>query len=89
MAIPCLELEHPKRVGRLLGNRHLQGESPREAGNEQRFQSDSVKCKRVLSLWRLGLEYWRSGAALISRRNLEKVEQALRDEVHYQTQGLG
>jgi hypothetical protein len=26
---------------------------------------------------------------LSCRRNLEKVEQALRDEVHYQAQGLG
>jgi len=35
----------------------LTGLQAREAGHEQRFQSNSVKCKRVLSLWRLGLEY--------------------------------
>ncbi|XFB06452.1 transposase, partial [Azotobacter salinestris] len=37
----------------------LLGLQAREAGHERRFQSNSLKCKRVLSLWRLGLEYAR------------------------------
>ena len=59
----------------------LTGLQAREAGLEQRFQSNSLKDKRVLSLWRLGLEYWRNCTGFSRRGNLEKVEQGLRDEV--------
>lgn len=34
----------------------LTGLQAREAGHERRFQSNSLKRRRVLSLWRLGLD---------------------------------
>ncbi|TBW33918.1 IS4 family transposase [Azotobacter chroococcum] len=67
----------------------LLGLQAREAGHERRFQSNSLKCKRVLSLWRLGLEYARTGAGAISRETLRNLELALRREVHRQAQELG
>ena len=60
-----------------------------ESGLERRYQSNSVKEKRVLSLWRLGLEYWRSCTDFGDRGHLEIVERALRDEVCHQAQSLG
>ena len=67
----------------------LLGLQARQQGHEQRFQSNSLKHKRVLSLWRLGLEYWRNYGQEISRDALEEIELCLRREVHQQAQGLG
>jgi len=67
----------------------LLGLQAREAGHERRFQSNSVKDRHVLSLWRLGLEYARTYAGDISRERLRKLELALRREVHRQAQELG
>lgn len=66
----------------------LTGLQAREAGHERRVQSNSLKRRRVLSLWRLGLEYWRSGRGSNSRNTLERVEHALRAEVHQEAQAL-
>ncbi len=66
----------------------LTGLQARESKLEQRYQSNSLKDRRVLSLWRLGLEYWRCCTDFGGREHLEKLEQALRDEVHYQAQSL-
>lgn len=66
----------------------LTGLQAREAGHEHRFQSNSLKHRRVLSLWRLGLEYWRSGRDSNSRKTLERLEPALRDEVRQQARAL-
>jgi len=66
----------------------LTGLQAREAGHERRFQSNSLKRRRVLSLWRLGLEYWRSGRGSNSRKTLERLEHALRAEVHQEAQAL-
>uniref|UniRef100_UPI00128EC5E7 transposase n=2 Tax=Pseudomonas corrugata TaxID=47879 RepID=UPI00128EC5E7 len=66
----------------------LTGLQAREAGHERRFQSNSLKRRRVLSLWRLGLEYWRSGRGSNSRSTLERLEHALRAEVHQEVQAL-
>ncbi|SEJ47942.1 Transposase DDE domain-containing protein, partial [Azotobacter beijerinckii] len=67
----------------------LLGLQAREAGHERRFQSNSVKDRHVLSLWRLGLEYARTYAGDISRERLRELELALRREVHRQAQELG
>jgi len=56
--------------------------------NRRRFQS-SLKGKHVLSLWRLGLKYARTGAGAISQERLRGLELALRREVHRQAQELG
>ena len=66
----------------------ITGLQAREAGHEHRFQSNSLKRRRVLSLWRLGLEYWRNGRGSSSRKTLERLERALRAEVHQQAQAL-
>ncbi len=66
----------------------LTGLQARESKLEQRYQSNSFKDRRVLSLWRLGLEYWRCCTDFGGREHLEKLEQTLRDEVHYQAQSL-
>jgi hypothetical protein len=66
----------------------LTGLQAREAGHEHRFQSNSLKRRRVLSLWRLGLEYWRSGHGSNSRKTLMRLERTLRTEVHQQAQVL-
>jgi transposase len=66
----------------------LTGLQARESKLEQRYQSNSLKDRRVLSLWRLGLEYWRCCTDFGGREHLEKLEQALRDEMHYQAQSL-
>ncbi|SEJ38678.1 hypothetical protein SAMN04244572_03763 [Azotobacter beijerinckii] len=67
----------------------LLGLQAREVGYERRFQSNSLKSKHVLSLWRLGLEYARTGAGAISQERLRGLELALRREVHRQAQELG
>lgn len=66
----------------------LTGLQARESGLERRYQSNSIKEKRVLSLWRLGLEYWRSCTGFGGRGHLEILERALRDEVSHQAQSL-
>jgi len=67
----------------------LLGLQAREAGHERRFQSNSVKGRHVLSLWRLGLEYARTYVGDISRERLRELELALRREVHRQAQEWG
>lgn len=67
----------------------LTGLQARERGLERRYQSNSIKEKRVLSLWRLGLEYWRSCTDFGGREHLEILERALCDEVRHQAQSLG
>ncbi|GAB3384116.1 hypothetical protein GCM10027514_24310 [Azotobacter armeniacus] len=71
----------------------LLGLQAREAGHERRFQSNSLKRKHGLSLWRLGLglglEYARTYAGDISRERLRDLELALRREVHRQALELG
>lgn len=59
----------------------LLGLQTRQAGHEQRFQSNSLKNKRVLSLWRLGLEYWRNYGEEMRRDVLKEMELILRLEV--------
>jgi hypothetical protein len=66
----------------------LTGLQAREAGHERRFQSNSLRRRRMLSRWRLGLEYWRSGHGSNSRKTLERLEHALRAEVHQEAQAL-
>ena len=66
----------------------LTGLQAREAGHERLFQSNSLKRRRVLSLLRLALEYWRSGRGSNSRSPLERLEHALRAEVHQEAQAL-
>ncbi|MFC0708727.1 IS4 family transposase, partial [Azorhizophilus paspali] len=56
--------------------------------HERCFQSNSLKCKHVLSLWRLGLEYARTYVGDISRERLRELELALRQEVHRQAREL-
>ncbi|GAB3395395.1 hypothetical protein GCM10027514_42760 [Azotobacter armeniacus] len=65
------------------------GLQAREVEHEWLFQSNSLKGKRVLSLWRLGLEYVRTYAGDISVERLRDLELALRREVHRQAQELG
>lgn len=60
----------------------LLGLLARRAGHEQRFQSNGLKSKRVLSLWRLGLEYWRNYGQEIHRDVLEEIELGLCLEAH-------
>ena len=67
----------------------LTGLQARESGLEQRYQSNSIKKKRVLSLWRLDLEYLRSRTNFGGRGLLKILERALRDEVSHQAQSLG
>ncbi|WP_413791797.1 IS4 family transposase [Pseudomonas sp. N4] len=67
----------------------LMGLLARQRGHERHFQSNSLKDKRVLSLWRLGLEYFRRNGARICSRTLEKLEQLLRLEVEQQAQEAG
>ena len=67
----------------------LTGLQARESGLERRYQSNSIKDRRVLSLWRLGLEYWRSCTDFGGRGHLEILERALRDEVSHKAQSLG
>ncbi|MFC0711800.1 IS4 family transposase, partial [Azorhizophilus paspali] len=66
----------------------LLGLQAREAEHERCFQSNSLKCKHVLSLWRLGLEYARGYAGDISQETLCRLELALRQEVHRQAREL-
>ncbi|MGV6477259.1 IS4-like element ISAzvi5 family transposase [Azotobacter vinelandii] len=67
----------------------LLGLQAREAGHERHFQSNSLKDRHVLSLWRLGLEYARRYAGDLSREKLRNLELALRREVHRQALELG
>ncbi|WP_419795299.1 IS4 family transposase [Pseudomonas palleroniana] len=66
----------------------LTGLKARERDLERRYQSNNLKVKRVLSLWRLGMEYWRSCTDFGGREDLEMLEKALRDQVHHQAQSL-
>jgi hypothetical protein len=66
----------------------LTGLQAREANHERHFQNNSLKRRRVMSLWRLGLEYWRSRRGSNSRKTLVRLERALRAEVHQQAQVL-
>ena len=66
----------------------LTGLQARERDLERRYQSNSLKVKRVLSLWRLGMEYWRSCTDFGGREGLEVLEKTLRDEVRHQAQSL-
>lgn len=66
----------------------LAGLQARDNHLEQRYQSNILKEKRVLPLWRFGLEYGRSFTGFGDRKHLKTLEHALRDEVHHQTQSL-
>ncbi|MFC0711084.1 IS4 family transposase, partial [Azorhizophilus paspali] len=67
---------------------YLLGLQTREAGHARRFQSNSVKDRHVLSLWRLGLEYARTYVGDIPRDRLRELELTLRQEVHRQAREL-
>ncbi|MBX9408492.1 transposase, partial [Pseudomonas baetica] len=66
----------------------LTGLQARQSNLERRYQSNSLRERRVLSLWRLGLEYWRRCIEFGGSGDWEKLEKALRDEVHHQAQSL-
>ncbi|SFQ52498.1 hypothetical protein SAMN05216229_1301, partial [Geopseudomonas sagittaria] len=68
---------------------YLAGLYARQSGEARRYQSNSVKTKHVLSLWRVGLEYLRRHAGALPRHVLAAIEYRLRDEVHQQAQVLG
>jgi len=57
-------------------------------GQSGRFQSNSVRHKTVLSLWRVGLEYLRRSANDLSCSALIRMELLLRNEVNRQAQVL-
>lgn len=67
---------------------YLAGLQAHTTGKSRRFQSNSVRHKTVLSLWRVGLEYLRRSANYLSCSALAKMELLLRDEVHRQVQVL-
>ncbi|WP_027903139.1 MULTISPECIES: IS4 family transposase [unclassified Pseudomonas] len=67
---------------------YLAGLQGHTTGKSRRFQSNSVRHKTVLSLWRVGLEYLRRSASDLSYSALAKMELLLRDEVHRQVQAL-
>lgn len=67
---------------------YLAGFQAQTTGRSCRFQSNSVRYKTVLSLWRIGLEYLRRSASDLSCSALAKMELLLRDEVHRQAQAL-
>lgn len=67
---------------------YLAGLQAQTTGRSRRFQSNSVRHKTVLSLWRIGLEYLRRSASNLSCSALTKMELLLRDEVHRQAQAL-
>lgn len=64
------------------------GLQARKSNLERRYQSNSLREGRVLSLWRLGLEYWRRCIEFGGSEDWETLEKALRDEVHHQAQSL-
>ena len=66
----------------------LTGLQARKSNLERRYQSNSLRERRVLSLWRLGLEYWRKCIEFGGGGDWETLEKALRDEVHHQAQSL-
>jgi len=67
---------------------YLAGLQAQTTGRSCRFQSNSVRHKTVLSLWRIGLEYLRRSPSDLSCSTLVKMELLLRDEVHRQAQVL-
>lgn len=67
---------------------YLVGLQAKTTGSSYRFQSNSIKYRTVLSLWRIGLEYLRRSASDLSCSTLAKMELLLRDEVHQQAQVL-
>lgn len=67
---------------------YLVGLQAKTTGRSYRFQSNSVRQKTVLSLWRVGLEYLRRSASDLSCSALARMELLLRDEVHQQAQAL-
>lgn len=67
---------------------YLAGMQARTTGQSRHFQSNSVRDKPVLSLWRIGLEYLRRSANDLSNSVLAEMELLLRDEVHRQAQAL-
>jgi hypothetical protein len=66
----------------------LTGLQARKSNLERRYQSNSIRERRVLSLWRLGLESWRRCIEFGGSGDWERLEKALRDEVHHQAQSL-
>ncbi|TBU80336.1 IS4 family transposase [Pseudomonas daroniae] len=67
---------------------YLAGLRARTTGQSRRFQSNSVRHKPVLSLWRVGLEYLRRSANDLPNSVLAEMELLLRDEVRRQAQQL-
>ncbi|MET1081023.1 MAG: IS4 family transposase [Pseudomonas sp.] len=67
----------------------LVGLQARQLGHERRFQSNSLRRKRALSLWRLGLEYGRKHATSLSGNVLEDLERRLRYEAQQQSRVVG
>ncbi len=67
---------------------YLAGLQAKTTGRSYRFQSNSVRQKTVLSLWRIGLEYLRRSASDLSCSALARMELLLREEVHRLAQGL-
>lgn len=67
---------------------YLAGLRARTTGQSRRFQSNSVRHKTVLSLWRIGLEYLGRSAYDFSNSVLAEMELLLRDEVRRQAQQL-
>lgn len=67
---------------------YLAGFQAQTAGQSRHFQSNSIRHKTVLSLWRLGLEYLRRSITELSCSALANMERLLRDEVRRQAQGL-
>ena len=67
---------------------YLAGLQAHKTGKSRRFQSNSIKHKTVLSLWRVGLEYLRRSASDLSYSALTKMKLLLRDEVHRQARAL-
>jgi hypothetical protein len=68
---------------------HLAGLHARDSGEARRYQSNTVRTKAVLSVWRVGLEYLRRHAGALPRHVLIVTERLLCDEVHRQARGLG
>lgn len=82
--------EIPGRSWRAPGDvLHLAGLHARDSGEARRYQSNTVRTKAVLSVWRVGLEYLRRHAGALPRHVLVATERLLCDEVYRQAQGLG
>ena len=67
---------------------YLVGLQAKTTGRSCHFQSNSIRHKTVLSLWRIGIEYLRRSPSDLSCSALAKMELLLRDEVHQQAQAL-